>query len=155
MFFRKSRVSKPRTTIRAFARGRWKSEPAARPGQSRSCKQNHKLTTASTWRHHTSITRLNRCYTSRMEKPMIRATKSGIFSPDMGHCPSLNLTYDGLCRTVKLSPKTPDGRIAPKIMLIFAQSFFGINYTCFNHSKSNVMTFRHFEVPRKVSKKTV
>ncbi len=86
---------------------------------------------------------------------MVRATKSGIFSPDMGHCPSLNLTYDGLRRTVKLSPKTPDGRIAPKIMLIFTQSFFGINDTCFNISKSNAMTFRHFEVPRKVYKKTV
>lgn len=118
MFFGKSRVSKPRTTIRAFARGRWKSEPAARPGQSRSCKQNHKLTTAYIYEDITrTVTRLNRCYTSRMEKPMVRATKSGTFSPDMGHCPSWNVTYDGLRRTVKLSPKTPDGKIVPKIMI--------------------------------------
>lgn len=55
-----------------------------------------------------AITRLNRCYTSRMEKPMVRATKSGIFSPDMRHCPSRKVTYCGLRRTVKLSPKTPN-----------------------------------------------
>lgn len=69
-----------------------------------------------------TVTRLNRCYTSRMEKPMVRATKSGTFSPDMGHCPSWNVTYDGLRRTVKLSPKTPDGKIVPKIMLIYSHN---------------------------------
>lgn len=57
-----------------------------------------------------AITQLNRHDTSRTEKPMVRATKSGIFSPDMGHCPSRKVTYCGLRRTVKLSPKTPDGK---------------------------------------------
>lgn len=45
--------------------------------------------------------------TSWMENPMVRATRSGIFSPETGQSPFWKDTNSGACNTVKLSPCTP------------------------------------------------
>lgn len=45
--------------------------------------------------------------TSWIENPMVRATRSGIFSPETGQSPFWKDTNSGACSTVKLSPCTP------------------------------------------------
>lgn len=42
---------------------------------------------------------------------MVKATRSGIFSPETGHSPFWKDTNSGVCSTVKLSPWTPAGKM--------------------------------------------
>lgn len=107
-----------------LARGRWNNGPAWRPGQARSYMQRTKQKNLSTGLKCLSISRaaldwvlqiknntrhfkfVYRC-TSWMENPMVRATRSGIFSPETGQSPFWKDTNSGACNTVKLSPCTP------------------------------------------------